>query len=291
MDKFAPQELKNLYTPPMDSNGEDNGQVTIIGGSELFHGAPHLALTVASRVVDMVFFTSPEKSIESIADKIKSKLFSFIWVPWEEIEDYVEKSDACLIGPGFMRFGHESAGDHERKIACDAACQVSRDVTKRLLTKFPEKKWVIDAGSLQVMDAKWIPEGAVLTPNKQEFKSLFDVEFNDFNFGDLVKTVEIKARKHNCTICYKAPVAIVTNGTKTVIVEGGNGGLTKGGTGDTLAGLITALLAKNDSFISTSAGAHILKSAADELYKKVGTNYNADDLANFIPEHMHNLLE
>ena len=70
---FKRDDLKKLYKPANDSSGEENGQVTIIGGSELFHGAPLFCLTTASRIVDMVFFTSPEKSVGEVANKIKSK--------------------------------------------------------------------------------------------------------------------------------------------------------------------------------------------------------------------------
>ncbi|EKD95859.1 MAG: hypothetical protein ACD_24C00299G0001, partial [uncultured bacterium] len=42
-------------------------------------------------------------------------------------------------------------------------------------------------------------------------------------------------------------------------------------------------LAKNDPFLSACAASYIVKAAADELYKKVGVNYNADDLADAIP--------
>ena len=101
---FNKDELKNLFVPAKNSSGEDNGQITIIGGSELFHGAPLLSLTVASRIVDMVFFTSPEKSVGSIAEKLKSKLMSYIWIPVNEVEHYIEKSEAILIGPGMLRY-------------------------------------------------------------------------------------------------------------------------------------------------------------------------------------------
>src|SRR4030065_1868546 len=101
---FDISQLKDLYKPSKSSKGEDNGQVTIIGGSSLFHGAPILALKSASRIVDMVFFATPEKSVGMVAEQLKSKLLSFIWVPWEEAENYITKSDAVLIGPGFMRF-------------------------------------------------------------------------------------------------------------------------------------------------------------------------------------------
>ena len=55
MRVFEKNKLKMLYKPPLKSSGEDNGQITVIGGSKLFHGAPLLSLKVASRIVDMVF--------------------------------------------------------------------------------------------------------------------------------------------------------------------------------------------------------------------------------------------
>jgi len=54
MKVFDKKELVNLYKPLTDSQGEDNGQVTIIGGSKLFKGAPLLSLKTASRFVDKV---------------------------------------------------------------------------------------------------------------------------------------------------------------------------------------------------------------------------------------------
>src|SRR5579859_5952636 len=139
---FDKAELKKLYRPHTNSNGEDNGQVTIIGGSSLFHGAPLFSLVTASRIVDMVFFASPEKSLGSIAEKMRSKLMSFVWVPWGDVEHYIEKSDAILIGPGFMRFTSESVPDGVRHQDCDEACRLTKSITEDLLSKFPKKKWV-----------------------------------------------------------------------------------------------------------------------------------------------------
>jgi len=277
---FDPKELKNLYKSAHDSGGEDNGKVTIIGGSELFHGAPLLSLKVASRIVDIVFFGTPEKSVGHVAEKIKSKLFSFIWVPWEETEKYVEKSDAILIGPGFMRFRSEKTPHKDRMHICDDACRATRGVTERLLKGYPQKKWVIDAGSLQTMDPDWIPQGAIVTPNKKEYQIMF---------GEM--SPEEAAKKYNCTIIVKGPTAYVASPNKILEIKNGNPGLTKGGTGDVLAGLTVALFAKNEAYLSASAASYITKAAADELYKEVGTGYNADDLAGKIPEILFRLKE
>lgn len=273
MQSFQKQSLKKLFVPAPASTGEDNGQVVIIGGSSLFHGAPLFSLVTASRFVDMVFFSSPEPSVGKVAERLKSRLFSFIWVPFPEIGDYIRKSDACLIGPGFMRFSAEKNNHHLYSGDCDDACQLSRNLTQDFLARYPDKRWVIDAGSLQVMDPVWIPENAILTPNRKEFKLLFN------NL-----TPQAAAKKYHCTIVLKGPETIVCSADQSVIVKGGNPGMTKGGTGDVQAGLTVALLAKNEPFLAASAASFIVKAAADELYQKVGVNYNADDLALQIPE-------
>ena len=175
---FNKSELKKLFVP---SENRKNGQVTIIGGSSLFHGAPILSLKVASRICDMVFFASPEPSVGRVAEQIKSKLFSFIWVPWDDVDAYIKKSDAVLIGPGFMRFGSEKTPREKRDYNHHEEGKKSREITKKLLKKFPEKRWVIDAGSLQVIDPELLPKGCVITPNEKEFEILFNVKTQKSN--------------------------------------------------------------------------------------------------------------
>jgi hydroxyethylthiazole kinase-like uncharacterized protein yjeF len=264
MQKFTDQDLKKLWKPAEDSRGEDNGQVTIIGGSELFTGAPLLSMQAASRLVDMVFLCTPQADRE-VAEKaiLFSKLKSVIWVPRSDIDSYIEKSDAVLIGPGMMRYKSKEE---------DEAGRETKKITEDLLGKWQGKKWVIDGGSLQVMDKKFIPRGAVLTPNMKEYEILFNSQFS-------VDSLQLFAKSNNCTILYKSPVSYVTDGETTYVVEGGNAGLTKGGTGDVLAGIITGLLAKNPPLLSGAAGSWLIKKTADMLFEKVGYNYNADDVA------------
>lgn len=277
--EFKREDIKKLFKPHTNSSGEDNGQVTIIGGSHLFHGAPLLPLKVASRIVDMVFFASPDPSVGKVAENLKSKLLSFIWIPWDEVGDYIEKSDAMLIGPGFLRFRSEKIPHGERHHICDEACQITKKITHDLLEKFPSKNWVIDAGSLQTMEPEWIPPNAILTPNKKEFNLLF---------GDL--DPRQAAKKYNCIIVLKGPTTFVYSKEEIIEVNGGNPGLTKGGTGDVQAGLTVAILAKNDPILAAASASFIIKAAADVLRKERGIYYNADDLADKIPEVLSNLI-
>lgn len=281
MRAFDPKDLKKLKR----TRRGKSGQVTIVGGSGLFHGAPILALKVASRIVDMVFFSSPEPSVGKVAEQLKSQLSSFIWVPWEEVDAYIKKSDAVLIGPGFMRFRSEKAPKADRQKGFDKVAGKSRTITKRLLTSFPNQRWVIDAGSLQVMDASWIPKNAVLTPNSEEFETLFNVKISKKGKKkELLETVRrdlvsIKAAEYKCTIVLKGAVDIVCSPERCLEVKNGNLGLTKGGTGDVLAGLVVALLAQTEPLLAATSASWVTKRAADSLSERVGTVYNADDLA------------
>ena len=61
--------------------------------------------------------------------------------------------------------------------------------------------------------------------------------------------------------------------------------MTKGGTGDCLAGLVAAVWTKIDDEVQAAEVASIIcKEAGDELYEQVGTFFNASDLAATIPK-------
>jgi hydroxyethylthiazole kinase-like uncharacterized protein yjeF len=297
MKVFNKEVLKDLYIPRIDSSGEQNGQVAVIGGSKLFHGAPIFALKVASKIVDMVFLATPEPGVGKVAERLKSKLLSFIWVPWNDVDKYVEKSDAALIGPGFMRFGSESTPEGNRGYEDNNEGKKTREITKSLLMEFPDKKWVIDAGSLQVMDTAWIPENSILTPNGKEFKILFGKEIGgdknlcSMSSGEKGKLVGEIAKSHKCVVVLKGSETVVGSLNGVEVVRGGNAGMTKGGTGDVLAGLTVALLAKNEPFLAATTASYIVKAAGDELFEKMGVNYNSDDLVDQIPITLKKLLK
>jgi len=73
-------------------------------------------------------------------------------------------------------------------------------------------------------------------------------------------------------------------------ISGGNSGMTKGGTGDVLAGLVAALSCNNDLFLAASAASYFNKKAGEALFEKVGYYFNASDLAQEIPVVMKKLL-
>jgi NAD(P)H-hydrate epimerase len=256
------------------------GKSIVIGGSSLFHGAPLLSLQAASRFNQTVFFTSPESSLSQIACQIKSKLFSFIWVPLEEVEAYLGSVDIALIGPGFRRYTNQAEAGKYREGPDDQAGRESREISERLLRASPGLPWVIDAGSLQVIRKEIIPPRAIITPNNEEFKILFGDDLASASLEEQIDIVTKRAKENNCLIVSKNPDSVIASGDGYLVVSGGNPGLEKGGTGDVLAGLVMALSAKTKSGLLSSATAvWLFKRAAEKLFSKQGLFYNADDLA------------
>ncbi len=260
--------LKQIYKPARGSHKGENGKVLIIGGSKLFHSASIWPAEIASKIVDMVFYSS----VDGNNQLVKGKFSNGIIVPREKVEEYVEGADSILIGPGLPRKSGILKGDDDTK-----------ELTERLLHKFPSKKWVVDGGSLQVIDPGVLPNTAIVTPHLQEFKLLFGLEPTRENAWEM-------AKKFDITVLLKGEVDYVCNKDKCEEITGGNAGMTKGGTGDVLAGLVAALLSKNDAFASAVVGSYINKKAGESLEKKQGLYFNATDLANEIPTVMKKML-
>jgi hydroxyethylthiazole kinase-like uncharacterized protein yjeF len=270
MNEFDVKDLKKLYVPASDSHKGDNGKLLIIGGSVLFHAASLWSLQVASRIVDMVFYSSVPQNNE-LVEKEKAEFRNGIIVPRNKIEHYIAEADCILIGPGLPRENGAEEGDDDTK-----------DLTERLLRTYPNKKWVVDGGSLQVIRPEILPQTAIITPHQQEFTTLFNLE-------PTLENAKLMAEKFKITILLKGEKDVVCDTQNCVRISGGNAGMTKGGTGDVLAGLVASLYCKNEAFLSATSASFINKKAGERLAEKMGIYFNSSDLASEIPEVM-NLL-
>src|SRR5258706_3879247 len=258
------------------SDKHGSGQVTVIGGSKLFHGAPLLALKSVSRIIGMTYFSSPEEDRE-IANRIKSALLGFIWVPFDDVESYVAKSDVILIGPGMMR-----SHIKEHQFICDEEGEKTKKFSESLFQKFPDKKWVVDGGTLQVVAPVKLPKGAVVSPNHKEFEMMFG-ERLEVDINDRCKQIFGISKKYDLTILSKDEISVVSDGLETIKIEGGNNGLVKGGVRDTIAGVIAGFVVRDRSVFACAAGSYLVKKAAEKLAEKQGLMFNADDLVDMGP--------
>lgn len=276
------QKVKIAY--PGTHKGQ-NGRLLIIGGSHLFHAASIWALEVASRIVDLVHYSSvPENN--ALVMSVKEQFRDGIVVPRSDIEAYILEDDCILIGPGMTR-------DKE-----------TADITHTLLKAYPNKQWVIDAGALQMLDVDDIPRNAILTPHHHEFVALWEkAKAIHPQFSQAVldeDRVKLLAKQYHCVVLLKGQTDMVSSGGdcdanicvpgETFFVHGGNEGMTKGGTGDVLAGLVAAIACKNDPVLAAMAGSFINKAAGDELFSTVGQFFNASDLAKQVPKTLYEIF-
>jgi len=270
--KLVKSFLSKLTLPQPNSHKGQNGRVLIIGGSSLFHSASLWAAEVASHFCDMVHYSSTKENQE-IFLSLKKKFQNGIIVPQEKLMEYVKEDNVILVGSGMVREGEEA--------------KYTRDLTKTLITDFPEKQFVFDAGALQTMDKEWLLKlktPAVITPHQKEFETLFGEPILDLPLEKKTEKVQSLAKKYNTTILLKAIIDIISDGKEVYLIEGGNAGLTKGGTGDILAGLTTALSTSGQPLISAISASVLLKKTGEKLFQSKGYWYNVNSIIETIPE-------
>lgn len=258
IDPSVKEALANLTLPNPNSHKGQNGKLLIIGGSDLFHAASKWSLDIASKFVDMVFYSSVPSN-NQLVQEAKGSFWNGIVVPRSELSSYIEEADVILIGPGMTRTDD------------------TQQITNELLAHYPTKKWVIDAGALQMVDPSLLNENHILTPHQGEYHTL---EKNGFNVEDFFGVVVLKGKEDS-----------IQQGKKTLAVAGGNVGMTKGGTGDVLAGLIAALYCNNDSWTAAVAGSFFNKTAGDVLFESVGPFFNSSDLVEAVPKAVWRYLQ
>ena len=252
--------MKNYFAeivlPKSDSHKGENGRVLVIGGSKLFHAASFWSARMASKIVDMVHFSSPTmENNELMRVRAKEKFWDGIVVSWEDIEHYIEEDDCILIGPGLER------GEETKRIV------------NKLLAKYPNKRWVVDGGALQEVEPKLLNKNMIVTPNKREQEIL----------GQMIPP--------GVTVLAKGPVDMVTNGVERVEIAGGGAGMTKGGTGDVLSGLVAGLYAKSPALATCVVASSANKQAGEALEKRVGPFFSASDLIGEVQRQLRVILD
>jgi len=82
----------------------------------------------------------------------------------------------------------------------------------------------------------------------------------------------------------KGPIDVISDGRRLKLNFTGNPGMTVGGTGDVLSGIVGAFLAqKIDPFEAAVAGAFVNGAAGDFVFEETGYHMVATDLIDWIP--------
>ena len=254
----------------------DFGRVLAVGGSEVFSGAPTLVSLAALRTgVDIVYLAAPAKTATAISsispDLITVKLEGNHLKPSniEELKPYIEAVDAVILGPGLGLH----ADTKEFVMECVTAVEAAG------------KPLLLDADGLKAFAGSKRPfkMPAVLTPHAGEYTTLSGKSLPD-GIDERIALMQETASELNCVVLVKGKIDIICSKRRHKLNFTGNPGMTVGGTGDVLSGIIGALLAqKAAAFEAAVAGAFANGAAGDFVANKVGYHMVATDLLEWLP--------
>ena len=268
------QVLSILPDRAENAHKGDFGKILLLCGSRGYTGAAYLAAQASLRSgAGLVFLGVPESIYQIEAVKLNEAIvfplpdedskLSAAAIP--EILERLPKVDSVLIGPGLGQ--SEGVFQVVKAVLEQAACPV-----------------VLDADGINLIAThKDIVRGrtgtTVLTPHGGEFARLGGAS------GDRVAAATEMANDLGCILLLKGYHTVITDGNTTYINPTGNPGMAVGGSGDVLAGIITALLGQGIEPLQAAACGAWLHGAAGDLCAAQIGQYGMlpTDMVNVLP--------
>ncbi len=272
-------EKTELCLPRRDpvSHKYSYGRALILAGSRGYSGAPVLAANACERAGSGLTRLLVPESIYTIAaarcdGAVVTPLpaaeeggFSASGLP--ELLAALKKADACALGPGLGP--GEEARELVRAALQAAACPLVLDADG--LTACAKEPELL----------KECPSPLILTPHEGEFRRLG----GDLTRGRLVGALRFTAQHPNVILILKGCGTLIVSGGEAVVNPTGGPAMAKGGTGDVLCGILTALLAQGfDPGFSARCAVYLHGLAGDLAAKELGEYSLApSDLIAFLP--------
>jgi ADP-dependent NAD(P)H-hydrate dehydratase / NAD(P)H-hydrate epimerase len=235
--------------PRADAHKYTRGMVAVVGGA--MPGAALLSAKAAMRIAGYVAIVGAKRIGPD----------ALVHRRWADVASD-ERVGALLIGPGLGRdeaaaesFGRALATDHPLVIDADALTLLSEIGLKRLTER---------------------PHPVILTPHEGEFKTLFGPRSGSKVARALSAAIESQA----VIVLKGADTVIAHPDGRAFVAPPASGWLASAGTGDVLAGMIAALLARNSDPLRAACDAVWLHGEAARL---AGPGLIADDLPRFLP--------
>lgn len=284
MQEITKDILKEVYQKrPLNSRKYDYGLMVIIGGSDFYSGSPALSALAGFKAgVDMVRIIAPQRPADIIASfnpilasyplegkRIDKEHLATLISMTEAAKSVSRGNVSVVLGGGIGR------SEETQEVILEYLSQVSVPI-------------VIDADAIYAIKKNkevLKDKECVITPHYYEFYSLTDREVYQDSLEDKIKAVQEEAEKIKATILLKGEVDIISDGQETFISRLGSPYLTVGGCGDTLAGIVGALIARGTPLVkAASAAAYINSSAGLLAAQELKDSTTAMDLINKISE-------
>lgn len=267
--------LENIYASRKSKASKgDFGYVLIIAGSRIYSGSPIFNAMSALRCgADLVTIAGHKRAMDIAA----SYAPDIITYPLEsefgkedipQIMDLAKKFDALVIGGGMER--------------SEKSFEAIRELIKEI-----NLPMVLDAEAIRaVAKDKTVLRGkqVVFTPNVPEFEFLTGKKAAE-DIEERKRQVCFWAKELSAVVALKGNADVISDGDKTLLNRTGNAFMTKGGFGDTLAGICGALLARGAEPLAAAEAACYINGKAGELTgDKFGESLLASDMFDFLPE-------
>lgn len=282
--------LKQMPLPDLDSDGDkdERGRVLIVGGevglpgatilagiAALRAGAGKLQLATCKSTASIVGVSVPEcLSIgleETKAGSISSKAA-------RDIAGYCKDADAVLIGPGLRQSDEND------------------DLVKSILEKWTDTPVILDAGALSALrETPDLLHGlggkAVVTPHAGEMATALGTDKWEVERNPVEIALEA-ASALKSVVALKGPKTFIASPDgELYLYDSADIGLATSGSGDTLAGVVTGLLARGTSPLHSAVwGVFLHGAAGNALAKRLGrVGFLARELLDEIPPIMNGL--
>lgn len=244
------------------------GTVLVISGSSTMRGAAAFAALGALRSgTGLVKVASVERCIDTVASlapeatylELNSDSNGFMVFDdntKEKLLEAMKKSSAVVIGSG-MGVTKDTM-EILRFVIANSFCPV-----------------IIDADGINCIasDIEILvnrKSEVILTPHPGEMARLLNCDAQTIN-DNRIMVAEKYAEKHGVTVVLKGAGTIVSNKFNTAANHTGNAGMSRGGSGDILSGIIGAIVAQGFSpFDAACAGVYMHGLAGDAAAEKFG---------------------
>lgn len=280
-EKAGPGDVEMAMPPrKISSHKGQHGRLLIVGGSSKYVGAPALSGLAALRTgVDLATIAAPSETASIVnsfsPDLITTKLPGRDLEPLSlpEILEEIKRSTAVIIGPGVG-----TSTDTRSAVVELAQTLAEEHSSLPVLFDADGLKLVADKKKL-LKDTGW-----VLSPHAGEFKLLAGESLPEDD-AERKRAVASIAKDLGCYILLKSSVDICADPNGKVIAnDTGNPGMTVGGTGDVLAGIVGAFLSRGAPSLHTIAGGAFLCGRAGDLCsQEMGYEFAATDVKDKIP--------
>lgn len=280
--------ISNMPKRKRNSQKGDYGKLLIVAASRGMTGAAYLASQsamlcgsglVTLAVPDCVNDILEAKTTESMTMPLKSVNGHISYEATNEILEKAKKSDAILVGPGL------GLSDDAKKI-------VEELVLKSTIPL------ILDADAINCV-AKNINIlnkskcDIILTPHTVEFSRLTGLSVEEIEKNRIGTSLEF-AKKYGVTLILKGPRTIVTSpdGMQYINITG-NPGLSTGGSGDVLSGIVASFVARGINSSTACAMAVYLHGICGDIASSVlgEESVIATELLNCIPKAYNQILQ